>query len=67
MPKVDIRELPIEELNIQYCSFCGYDALYINDNGLLECDECGELALERNQPFRKTKEHIQSKKYKNYE
>jgi RNA polymerase subunit RPABC4/transcription elongation factor Spt4 len=63
MPKVDLRELILDD----ECPFCGSTELYDNVNGLLECDECGELIIEEEQPFRKTKKEQVSKKFKSYE
>jgi uncharacterized Zn finger protein len=63
MPKVDFRGLILDN----ECPFCGSIESYINFDGLLECDECGELIIEEEQPFRKTKKQQISKKFKSYE
>jgi uncharacterized Zn finger protein (UPF0148 family) len=51
MPKVDIRELILDD----ECPYCGSFELFTNEDGLLECDECGELIVEEDKPIRKLK------------
>jgi uncharacterized Zn finger protein (UPF0148 family) len=63
MPKVDIRELILDD----ECPFCGSIELFTNQDGLLECDECGELIVEEDKPIRNLKKEQVIKKIKSYE
>jgi uncharacterized Zn finger protein (UPF0148 family) len=63
MPKVDIRELILDD----ECPFCGSLEIYYNSDGLLQCDECGELVVEEETITKRIKKEQVIKKIKSYE
>lgn len=63
MPKVDLRELILDD----ECPSCGSFEIHHNLDGLLQCDECGELVVEEEPPTKWTKKEQITKKFKSYE